>query len=205
MFEIADLCSAIGCETIVTINNHELASDMGDFVEYCWGNSSTTWGQLRVQDGHPEPYNITYVEIGNEQVFTEVYLQQIVDIASTMEQRAQQLNLDVQFTYIIGHNLNSGDLSDNMPLVQQYLEQTAFLGERVLWDLHVGADPDSVPYWESFVEQFQATVDQAGSLMRSASMRYFTVRSHMVDSSFWKKMAATTACFEDWATRHTRT
>ena len=166
MFEIADMCSSIGCETIVTINNLELPSDMGDFVEYCWGNASTTWGQLRIQDGHPEPYDISVVEIGNEQVFTAIYLQQIVDIASAMEQRSQELGLSTQFTYIIGHNLNSGDLADNMPLFQQYLEQTSFLGDRVLWDLHVGADPNSVSYWESFVIEFQSAVDAAGSLMR---------------------------------------
>ena len=33
MFEIADLCSSIGCYPIITINNLELPSDMADFVE----------------------------------------------------------------------------------------------------------------------------------------------------------------------------
>jgi alpha-L-arabinofuranosidase len=86
MFEIADLCSAIGCFPIVTINNLELASDMADFVEYCWGNSSTTWGQQRITDGHPEPYNITHIEIGNEQGLDTFLLQTIVNISSAMEQ-----------------------------------------------------------------------------------------------------------------------
>jgi hypothetical protein len=37
-----------------------------DFVEYCHGDSSTTWGAIRAADGHPEPYRVTVIEIGNE-------------------------------------------------------------------------------------------------------------------------------------------
>ena len=51
-------------------------------------------------------------------------------------------------------------------MVQQFLNQTAFLGDRVFWDLHVGAEPNSVPYWEGMVEQFQTVVDEANSQMR---------------------------------------
>ena len=45
--------------------------------------------------------------------------------------------------YMIGHNIYASDLTgDTLTLVQQYLQQTLFLGDRVFWDLHVGADPD---------------------------------------------------------------
>jgi len=167
MFEIADLCSSIGCYPVVTIDNLELASDMGDFVEYCWGDETTLWGQIRIQDGHPEPYNITHIEIGNEQALTLQLLEQIVNISSTMEQRVAALGLNVSFKYIIGENLDSSQFSgSSMQIVQQFIEQTMFLGDRIFWDLHVGAEPDSVPYWEAMVEQFQGIVDSMGSLLR---------------------------------------
>ena len=40
-----------------------------DEIEYCTGDASTTWGKRRASDGHPEPFVIHYVEIGNEDWF----------------------------------------------------------------------------------------------------------------------------------------
>jgi alpha-N-arabinofuranosidase len=37
-----------------------------DEIEYVTGDASTKWGARRVADGHPEPFPLTYVEIGNE-------------------------------------------------------------------------------------------------------------------------------------------
>ena len=37
-----------------------------DWVEYCNGSVDTPLGKLRAQNGHPEPYNVKYWEIGNE-------------------------------------------------------------------------------------------------------------------------------------------
>jgi alpha-N-arabinofuranosidase len=35
-------------------------------LEFLLGNTSTTWGALRSSYGHPDPYNINMLEIGNE-------------------------------------------------------------------------------------------------------------------------------------------
>jgi alpha-L-arabinofuranosidase len=40
--------------------------DALDEIEYVTGDTSTTWGAQRAKDGHPEPFKLTYVEIGNE-------------------------------------------------------------------------------------------------------------------------------------------
>lgn len=40
-----------------------------DEIEYCTGDTSTTWGARRAKDGHPEPFVIHYIEIGNEDGF----------------------------------------------------------------------------------------------------------------------------------------
>ncbi len=37
-----------------------------DEVEYVTGSTSTKWGAQRARDGHPAPFKLTYVEIGNE-------------------------------------------------------------------------------------------------------------------------------------------
>lgn len=43
--------------------------DALDEIEYIMGDASTKWGAARVRDGHPEPFPLHYVEIGNEDFF----------------------------------------------------------------------------------------------------------------------------------------
>jgi alpha-N-arabinofuranosidase len=40
-----------------------------DEVEYVTGDASTKWGAERVKDGHPAPFPLHYIEIGNEDQF----------------------------------------------------------------------------------------------------------------------------------------
>ena len=40
--------------------------DALDLIEYANGDTNTTWGAQRAANGHPAPYNLKYLEIGNE-------------------------------------------------------------------------------------------------------------------------------------------
>ena len=43
--------------------------DALDEIEYIIGDTSTYWGAKRAEDGRPEPFKLSYVEIGNEDWF----------------------------------------------------------------------------------------------------------------------------------------
>jgi alpha-L-arabinofuranosidase len=43
--------------------------DALDEIEYVMGDTKTYWGAKRAADGHPEPFKLNYVEIGNEDWF----------------------------------------------------------------------------------------------------------------------------------------
>jgi alpha-N-arabinofuranosidase len=43
--------------------------DALDEIEYVSGPPTSKWGELRAKAGHPAPFNMTYVEIGNEDWF----------------------------------------------------------------------------------------------------------------------------------------
>lgn len=43
--------------------------DALDEIEYVTGSANTKWGAVRIKNGHPEPFPLTYVEIGNEDWF----------------------------------------------------------------------------------------------------------------------------------------
>ena len=40
--------------------------DALDLIEFCNGDTNTTWGAVRAEMGHPEPFNLKYLGIGNE-------------------------------------------------------------------------------------------------------------------------------------------
>lgn len=40
--------------------------DALDLIEYANGDTNTTWGAQRASNGHPAPFNLKYIEIGNE-------------------------------------------------------------------------------------------------------------------------------------------
>lgn len=41
--------------------------DALDLIEFANGDTTTTWGKIRADMGHPEPFNLKYIGIGNEQ------------------------------------------------------------------------------------------------------------------------------------------
>jgi len=43
--------------------------DALDEIEYVMGAAGTTWGARRAKDGHPAPFKLEYVEVGNEDQF----------------------------------------------------------------------------------------------------------------------------------------
>jgi alpha-L-arabinofuranosidase len=56
-----------------SINNTVPLDQMGpwvqdalDLIQYANGDTNTTWGALRAANGHPAPFNLKYIEIGNE-------------------------------------------------------------------------------------------------------------------------------------------
>lgn len=49
----------------------EYIQDALDLMEFANGDVNTTWGKKRAQMGHPEPFNLEYLGVGNEQWETE--------------------------------------------------------------------------------------------------------------------------------------
>ena len=71
------------------------AQEALDEIEYVIGNTKTTWGARRAKDGHPAPFNLTYVEIGNEDYFEQAktYDARYAQIADAIRAKYPQLKL----------------------------------------------------------------------------------------------------------------
>lgn len=48
--------------------------DILDLIEYANGDVTTTWGAKRAEAGHPEPFNLKYIGIGNEDLISDVFI-----------------------------------------------------------------------------------------------------------------------------------
>jgi alpha-L-arabinofuranosidase len=47
--------------------------DILDLIEWANADKNTTWGKLRAAAGHPAPFNLKYIGIGNEDLISEVF------------------------------------------------------------------------------------------------------------------------------------
>ena len=80
--EYLELAEDLGANAMFVVNmgiGHDWRVDENDIdpfiqealdaIEYANGSTETYYGRLRAQNGHPEPFNLKYLEIGNEQEF----------------------------------------------------------------------------------------------------------------------------------------
>lgn len=67
-------------------------SDALDLIEFANGDSSTKWGALRAKMGHPEPFNLKYLGIGNEQ-WGQQYLDRYDIIAGKVHEKYPEIQL----------------------------------------------------------------------------------------------------------------
>jgi alpha-N-arabinofuranosidase len=67
--EFVAFCRSVGAEPSITINvegRGATPEEAAAWVEYCNGPATSTYGRKRAANGHPEPYDIHYWEVGNE-------------------------------------------------------------------------------------------------------------------------------------------
>lgn len=59
-----------GQECVPMENMDQYIQDILDLVEYCNGSATSIWGKKRAEAGHPKPFNLQYIGIGNEDKIT---------------------------------------------------------------------------------------------------------------------------------------
>jgi hypothetical protein len=67
VIDFLNLCESMKITGIPDLNANESPADLADFIEYVNGPVESEWGKRRAADGHPEPYHLTHLELGNEE------------------------------------------------------------------------------------------------------------------------------------------
>lgn len=83
-------------------------NDVLDAIEYAIGDVKTKWGSQRAKNGHPAPFPLKYIEIGNED-FGPTYYERYDAISKAIHQRYPDLKLIANSPIELG----GGDEYDN--------------------------------------------------------------------------------------------
>lgn len=67
--------------------------DILDLVEYANGGVNTTWGKKRAEAGHPKPFNLKYIGIGNEDLITEVFRERFEMIYNALRKAHPEITI----------------------------------------------------------------------------------------------------------------
>lgn len=114
--------------------------DILDLIEWANGDKTTKWGKLRAQAGHPEPFNLKYVGIGNEDLITDIFEERFTLIYKAI--RAKYPNIVVVGTvgpFSEGSDYREGwKLADKLeiPMVDEHYYQPPgwFLNNQDFYD-----------------------------------------------------------------------
>jgi alpha-L-arabinofuranosidase len=71
----------------------EYIQEVFDLVEWANGDVSTPWGKKRAEAGHPKPFNLKYIGIGNEDLITDVFEERFTMIYRAMKQKHPEITV----------------------------------------------------------------------------------------------------------------
>ncbi len=71
----------------------EFVQDIFDLIEYANGDIKTTWGKLRAAAGHPKPFNLKYIGIGNEDLISDVFEERFEMIFNAVKQKYPEITV----------------------------------------------------------------------------------------------------------------
>ncbi|MBC3538558.1 alpha-L-arabinofuranosidase C-terminal domain-containing protein [Rufibacter sediminis] len=67
--------------------------DILDLVEYANGSVHTKWGKKRAEAGHPEPFNLKYIGVGNEDLITDVFEERFTMIYKALQDKHPEITV----------------------------------------------------------------------------------------------------------------
>lgn len=139
-------CEAAGFEYIPAFNLEETPQDMADFIAYAKDPPDSEWGRRRAADGHPAPFRLRYLELGNEERVDDAYAARFEALARAIWTRDPEIILVVG-DFVYGEHITDPDhirgaASGITNLAgQQRILRLAKEHEREVWfDVHVGTD-----------------------------------------------------------------
>lgn len=114
--------------------------DILDLIEWANGPADSQWGKVRAEAGHPEPFNLKYLGIGNEDLISEAFKKRFKMINDAV--KAKYLGITVVGTvgpFFEGSDYEEGwkfARHENVPIVDEhyYVAPGWFVNHRDFYD-----------------------------------------------------------------------
>jgi alpha-L-arabinofuranosidase len=71
----------------------EYVQEILDLVEWANGPANSKWGKLRAEAGHPAPFNLKYIGIGNEDLITDIFEERFNMIYKALQQKHPEITV----------------------------------------------------------------------------------------------------------------
>src|SRR5688500_2691031 len=123
-----------------------LIQDTLDAIEYAIGSPTSTWGAVRAKNGHPQPFPLKYVEIGNEQRGAR-YGERVARFYKAIKGRYPQLQVSLS-SWIAGVDQRIIDAAGRIDIVDEHAYKPLHWAienfdsfasyKRQGWDLYIG-------------------------------------------------------------------
>lgn len=171
IIDFLDLCEAAGFMAIPAFNMDETPRDMADFVAYVNGPAESEWGKKRVADGHPAPYRLKHLELGNEERVDEKYWVRFRAIAEAV------WAIDPEIILVVGDFAYGQAITDpdnikgtasgitNLSAHRKILDLAKRHGREVWFDIHIGTEHPGalgdLPVVPTFVEALNTIANSA--------------------------------------------
>jgi hypothetical protein len=146
IIDFLDVCEAAGFLAIPAFNLDETPQDMADFVAYVNGPADSVWGKRRAADGHPVPYRLRHLEVGNEERVDDKYFARFRAIAEAV------WAVDPEIILVVGDFVYAQPITDpdavkgaasgitSLAAHRQILELARRHRREVWFDIHVDTD-----------------------------------------------------------------
>lgn len=205
----------LNCGMACQFNSGELAQiddtkeyiqDALDLIEFANGPATSAWGKLRAEMGHPAPFHLTMIGVGNEQ-WGEPYVERYKRFAAVLKVKHPEINLVVaagpapageQFDFLWSNwrQLKADIVDEHYYMAPEWFQKNAgrydhydrsgpkvFAGEYAAQTSGV-ARPDNHNNWDAAISEaaFMTGLERNADVVRMAS--YAPLFAH-VDAWQW--------------------
>ena len=146
----------------------EYIQDIIDLIEWANGGVNTKWGKVRAEAGHPKPFNLKYIGVGNEDLITDVFEERFTMIVNALK----KVHPEIVVIGTSGPNFEGTDYREGweiasrlkIPIVDEHCYNRAgwFINNQNFYDSYDRSKP------KVYLGEYAATVPGKGANFESA-------------------------------------
>ena len=81
------------CELLPMDQMEQFTQNILNLIEWANGPADSEWGRVRAEAGHPEPFNMKYIALGNEERYTEGYAERMTMICKAIQAKYPDIKI----------------------------------------------------------------------------------------------------------------